>query len=170
MLILALLSMCLQISDAKCGCSLAGSYNYLSDPSFDMNMNSYDEFVGASSQPEAEGNIENIENVESLPAQTSLPGSLSFDLDNSTHVDLALFRADEDLYGKGNITAENETEQAGAVGSLIDKRLVLNLVSIKGVLYEFNLTVEGDRIDGNYSEIEPAGDASSGTVDGRLRN
>lgn len=164
--LLCLLSICCQPSWAKCSCSSGGfaSYNFLSDPSFDIDMESPDEFIRASTTSETSGT-----STAEVQRQRNLPSSLFLDLNDGRHIELALFQAEDDLYGRGNITTVQEAQQAGASISRSMNDLNINLVSVAGALYRFNLTADGSRLEGNYTEILPDQKIMQGTVQGSLR-
>lgn len=152
--LLCLLSICFQPSGAKCSCSSGGfgSYNFLSDPSFNIDMESPDDFIRAS--------------TTEVQKPRNLQSSLSLDLNDGRHIELALFQAGDYLFGRGNITTEQGTEQAGAFGSREELGQDIELVSIAGALYRFNLTADGNMLEGNYTEILPDQKIIQGTAQG----
>jgi hypothetical protein len=146
---------------AKCACSGGSggaSYNFLGDSAVDINMDSYDEFVGSNVAQSS---------VQISPVETAQESKLSLDLADRSHVDLMLKKILGEYSGQGNITHANDTEQVKATGSLMGQKLSLNLVTSSGASFRFNLAKEGSTVLGDYSEEKPLGDNLTGIANGK---
>ena len=144
---------------ATCPCS--GNYNFLGDPETDINMASYDEFVGSNAAASS---------VSSSPIVQADQGTLILSLQDKTQIDVALHQEKGDLIGQGNLTRQNETEPVQAKGSLKGNNLALVIVSPHGESYLFDLAKEGGTVLGDFNLTTPSGEKISGIADGRWQN
>ncbi len=144
---------------AKCGGGSSGgaSYDFMGDSAFDMNMDSYDEFVKDNIQKSSIG----------LSATKNAKSRLGLDLSDESRIDLIISQAGGDLSGQGNMTRDNRTEQVKATGLLQGSRLSLDVVTLSDVLFKFELVDQGNMLQGDYSEIDSDGRQIQGFADGR---
>jgi hypothetical protein len=145
---------------AKC-CSLGGggaSYNFLGDSAVDINMDSYDEFARENVQAAAAA----VPDVKA--AATS---RLSLNLTDSGRIYLLLSQAEGRISGRGNVTQENVTGPAEAVGMLQANKLSLDVTAPGRESYKFSLALEGSTVMGDYSLAMPDGEKLNGTTQGK---
>jgi len=162
MILMILLLACEPASAANCACSAGGSsYNFLGDPSMDIDMDSYDEFVSSHYQA-----------ASVQAAETDAPSRLILDLSDHSRVNLNLTQTAGKFSGQGSmiLANANETAPLQASGSLQGSRLDLELATAGGAQYRFNLAKEGSAVMGNYSRIEPDGSKQSGIAQGKWEN
>jgi len=173
-------------SVATCSCSSgpSSSYNFLGDPSFDVDMMSFDEFSRASYVANMRENSDssgalvsevaadtaNDAGEDEEPSAINNSLNISLDLDEDSHIDLILFPVGKDLFGRGHLAREGigAIEMLGAVGTQDENRLILELVSLEGALYRFDLQKGGAAVLGDYVKVMPVGEAKRGTAIGVL--
>lgn len=160
-------------SAAKCSCGSGASagFNFLGDPSFNIDMTSFDEFSQASylANRAEESVLDDIDREKKSGAKESI-NNMSLDLDDGSHLDLVLFPAGKDLFGRGDMALGNASEYLGAVGTKEGNRLILELVSLseEPYLYRFDLQEDGGAFLGEYVKIAPEGKAIQGIARGVL--
>jgi len=100
-------------------------------------------------------------------------GNWSFVLNDSTNggalkeVALALTESDHVVFGSGNITEGNNTQQVTATGFENSNRLDLNLTTLGTVnLYMLSLTTNGDSAAGEYRAHSADGQSWTGNATG----
>lgn len=165
-------------SAATCSCGSGGysGFNFLGDPSFDIDMMSFDEFSQASY---VANKLENTASADAALDEVALGrakgarengamNNMSLNLDDGSHIDLILFPAGKDLFGRGDMAMaqESEVERMGAIGIQDGNRLILELVSLSGALYRFDLLEDGATVLGDYVKVTPDGKAKQGTARG----
>jgi hypothetical protein len=162
----------------SCGSGASSSYNFLGDPSFDIDMMSLDGFSQApylankqENSASADAALDEVapdraKKVKAKGATNSF--NLSLDLDDGNHIDLILFPAGKDLFGRGDMAVAqgHGVERMGAVGALDENRLILELASLGGALYRFDLLRNGDAVLGDYIKVTSDGKAIQGTARG----
>ena len=132
-------------SAARCSCGSGASagFNFLGDPSFNVDMTSFDDFSQEYLANKIEASVsDDIERAKKAGVKESANNSnLSLDLDDGSHVDLILFPAGNDLFGRGDMALGNASEALGAVGTREGNRVILELVSLseEPYLYRFDL-------------------------------
>jgi len=129
----------------------------MGDSAFDINMDSYDEFVRDNIQKSSIG----------LSAAKTAESRLGLDLGDQSRIDLILSQVAGELSGIGNVTRANQTEQAKATGSLQGDKLSLEVVTLSNVLFKFELVNQGNMVQGDYSKIDSDGERIQGFADGR---
>ncbi len=129
----------------------------MGDPAFDINMDSYDEFVRDNIQKSPIG----------LSATKNAKSRLGLDLSDESRIDLILSRVAGEISGIGNVTRANQTEQVKATGTLQGDRLSLDVVTLSDVLFKFELVDQGNMLQGDYSKIDSDGKQIQGFADGR---
>lgn len=151
---------------ATCACSLGGgaSYNFLGDPTMDVNMDGYDEFA-RENVPTSSIAVPNSVGVPNVKAAAE--SRLSLDLKDKSNIVLALSKTREGISGRGNMTAINGTEPVLAVGRLMGNKLSLDVTASGGELYKFNLASEGSTVMGDFSEALPNGVSLTGLAKGK---
>jgi hypothetical protein len=104
---------------------------------------------------------------------TTASGNWSFVLNDSTNggalkeVALALSESDHVVFGYGNITEGNNTQQVTASGLEDGNRLDLNLTTLGTVnLYMLTLTTNGDSAAGEYRAHSADGQSWTGNATG----
>ncbi len=104
---------------------------------------------------------------------TTASGNWSFVLNDSTNgsalkeVSLALNESDHVVFGYGNITEGNNTQQVTATGFEDGNRLDLNLTTLGTVnLYMLSLTMNGDSAAGEYRAHSADGQSWTGNATG----
>jgi hypothetical protein len=150
---------------AKCACSLGGaSYNFLGDPSMDVNMEGYDELARDNVQASSIA----VQNSVVVPdVKAAAESRLSLNLKGKGNIDLALSKTRESISGQGNMTAINGTVPVKAVGKLEGNKLSLDVTASGGELYKFNLANEGSTVMGDFSELLPNGVSLTGLASGK---
>ncbi len=158
-------------SAARCSCGSGASagFNFLGDPSFNVDMTSFDDF----SQEyylanKIEASVSNdIDRAKKVGAKESA-NNLSLDLDDGSHVDLILFPAGDDLFGRGDMAlgSAGTSEALGAVGIREGNRLIIEMISLSGNLYRVDLQGDESAFLGDYVKITPEGNAIQGTARG----
>ncbi|RQW77264.1 MAG: hypothetical protein EHM14_14770 [Methanothrix sp.] len=150
---------------AKCACSGGSggaSYNFLGDSAVDINMDSYDEFA-RSYTPQSSVQT----SLQTTAVETAEVSKLSLDLADSSHVDLALKNVQGEYSGDGSIIRANGTEQVKATGKLTGQKLSINLVTLSGATYNFDLAREGSTVLGDYKEADSLGKNLTGIANGK---
>lgn len=143
---------------AQCSCSGGGesSYNFLGDPSMDIDMDSYDEFVSSHARE-----------ISIKAVETAAQGRIILDLSDDGRADLTLLETGGKILGQGNITRFNETQSLEATGSLQGNKLAMDLTTSSGSRYRLDLASEGRTLLGDYIRIEPGGERLSGIAEGK---
>jgi hypothetical protein len=163
--VLALMLLACSPGAAKCACSGGSggaSYNFLGDSAVDINMDSYDEFA-RSYTPQS--SIQT--SLQTTAVETAEVSKLSLDLADSSHVDIALKNVQGEYSGDGSITRADGAEQVTATGKLAGQKLSLNLVTLSGASYKFNLAREGSTVLGDYNEADSLGKNLTGIANGK---
>ncbi len=144
---------------AKC-CSLGGgaSYNFLGDSAVDINMDENNEVVRES----ALAGVAAVSDVKK--AATS---RISLTLSDNSRIDLLLTQADGGIVGKGNLTRENVSGPAEALGIIQANKLSLDVTAFGEDVYKFSLASEGSTVLGDYSLAMPYGERQNGTAEGK---
>lgn len=185
----------------SCGSGASGGYNFLGDPSFDVDMTSFDEFSQAAyvanemEEPVSydSGSAKEEGAEESMNNSTN---NISIDLDDGSHIDLILYPADENLFGKGvmisrdtdarsesaenasagnvstgNVNAGNAgtPEALGVVGVQEGNRLIVEMVSLSGDLYRVDLRGDESGLSGDFAKITPDREVSRGSAKGAAK-
>ncbi len=171
-------------SEAGCSCSSGGDagFNFLGDPTFDIDMTSFDEFSRASyavstMQEPTSFEIGSVKDgivkegiVEEASPKEGI-NNISIDLDDGSHIDLVLYPAGEDLFGKGEMTqrgtgieSANTSEALGVVGVLEGDRLIIEMVSLSGDLYRVDLSRGESGFSGDFVKITPEGETAHGNA------
>jgi hypothetical protein len=160
-------------SAARCSCGSGASagFNFLGDPSFNVDMTSFDEFSQEYylANKIEESVSDDIDRAKKAGAKESENNSnLSLDLDDGSHVDLILFPAGDDLFGRGDMTLGHTgtSEALGAIGVREGNRLIIEMTSLSGNLYRVDLQGDEGAFLGDYVKITPEGNATQGTARG----
>ena len=162
-------------SAARCSCGSGASagFNFLGDPSFNVDMTSFDEFSQEYylANKIEESVSDDIDRAKKAGEKESANNSnLSLDLDDGSHVDLILFPAGNDLFGRGDMAlgSAGASEALGVVGVQEGNRMILELVSLgeEPYLYRFDLQGDESTFLGDYVKITPDGNAIQGTARG----
>jgi hypothetical protein len=167
-------------SAARCSCGSGASagFNFLGDPSFNVDMTSFDDFSREHYLAnEMEMSVsDDIDRAEKAGVKKDANNSnLSLDLDDGSRVDLILFPAGNDLFGRGEMalggagaSGTGASNELGAVGTREEEgnRLILELVSLseEPYLYRFDLQEDEGSFLGDYVKITPEGNATQGTA------
>jgi hypothetical protein len=146
---------------SNCACSAGGgaSYNFLSDPSMDISMDSYDEFLRE--DVPATG-------LSGLPDMRKAARSqIILNLDDNSHMDISLAARNDGFFGQGNMTQANETDLVEATGTLKRNRLLLDVASRSGAFCRLDMAKEGSTVLGDYNLTLPNGKNIKGTAAGK---
>jgi hypothetical protein len=160
-------------SAARCSCGSGASagFNFLGDPSFNVDMTSFDDFsrehyLANKMEMSVSDDIDRAEKAGVKKGANN--SNLSLDLDDGSRVDLTLFPAGNDLFGRGEMALEGTSKELGAVGTREEEgtRLILELVSLseEPYLYRFDLQEDDGLFSGDYIKIAPEGKAIRGTA------
>ncbi len=161
-------------SGAKCSCGGGASagFNFLGDPSFNVDMTSFDEFSQGSYlannvEESVSGEIDRAKRADAEDAKRGI-NNISLDLDDGSHVDLTLYSAGDDLFGRGDLAMGGASETLGAIGIREEYRMILELTSLKEepCLYRFDLLEDESKLLGDYVKIMPDGKAIRGSASG----
>ena len=157
------------LAAATCACSLGGgaSYNFLGDPTMDVNMDGYDEFA-RENVPTSSIAISNSVVVPDV--KNAAQSRLNLDLKDKSSIYLVLSKTQKGIIGDGSMTATNGTETVKAVGTLLGNELSLDVTTGSGKLYKFNLASEGSSVMGDFSEALPDGETYTGLATGKWRS
>lgn len=160
-------------SAARCSCGSGASagFNFLGDPNFNVDMTSFDDF---SKEYYLANKIEaSVSDDIDLAKKSGVKkgannSNLSLDLNDGSHIDLILFPAGDDLFGRGNMVSKSAgtSEAIGAVGVRDGNRLIIEMISFSGNLYRFDLQGDESAFQGDYIRITPEGNATQGTARG----
>ncbi|HSD58753.1 MAG TPA: hypothetical protein VLB04_11275 [Methanotrichaceae archaeon] len=164
-------------SAARCSCGTGASagFNFLGDPSFNVDMTSFDDFsqeyyLANKIEESVSDNTDRAKRAGVKESENN--NNLSLDLDDGSHVDLILFSAGNDLFGRGDMALGNASEALGVVGTREGNRVILELVSLseEPYLYRFDLQEDENSFLGDYVKIAPEGKAMAirGTARGVL--
>lgn len=152
---------------AKCACSLGGaSYNFLGDPTMDVNMEGYDEFARESVPTSS---IAALGNTVLPDVKMAAQSRLNLNLKDKSSIYLVLSKTQEGFSGDGSMDVANGTETVLAVGTLNGNKLSLDVTASGGELYKFNLASEGSTVMGDFSEAQPDGVTSTGLATGKWK-
>lgn len=183
-ILICLMLFCAHPSAATCSCDggASSSYNFLGDSSFDVDMMSYEDFSRdyyLANKPENSATASSALNGAALALSKGAEAkdepngagsiSISLDLEEGSHIDAVLFNAGKDLFGSAQMAKDDASavESMGAIGAKDDEnRLILELVSLKGELYRFDLKSGGKAVLGDYAKVMPDGTAKKGTAIG----
>ncbi len=169
-------------SAARCSCGGGASagFNFLGDPSFNVDMTSFDEFSRGSylankAEESVSGDIDRVKKAgaDTKEGRNNSTNNISLDLDDGSHIDLILFPAGNDLFGRGNMSSPaGASEVLGAVGIREEYRLIMEMVSLKEepCLYRFDLLEDDSAFLGDYVKITPEGRTIRGNARGVLDN
>jgi hypothetical protein len=151
---------------AKCACSLGASYNFLGDPSMDVNMEGYEEFARENVQTSSIAAL----GITVIPdVKMAAQSRLNLNLKDKSIIYLVLSKTQEGFSGDGSITVANGTETVKATGTLEGNKLSLDVTASGGELYKFNLASEGSTVMGDFSEALPNGVTSTGLATGKWK-
>ncbi len=165
-------------SAAKCSCGGGASagFNFLGDPSFNVDMTSFDEFSRGSYlankvEESVSGEIDRSKKADAEDVKRGI-NNISLDLDDGSRIGLTLYPAGNDLFGRGDLTMGGASEMLGAVGTREGYRLILELVSLEEepCLYRFDLLEDESAFLGDYVKITPDGRTIRGSASGVLNN
>lgn len=144
-------------SAAKCSCGsgASGGYNFLGDPSFDIDMTSFDEFSQATfvankmKEPVSYDSGSAKEGSAKKDMNNSMD-NISIDLDDGSSIDLVLYPAGENLYGMGNIIpgdagAGSESAENASAGNVSTGNVNANSMGTPDALGAAGVW-EGDRL------------------------
>ncbi len=93
---------------AKCACSLGGaSYNFLGDPTMDVNMDGYDEFARESVPTSS---IAALGNTVLPDVKMAAQSRLNLNLKDKSSIYLVLSKTQEGFSGDGSMDVANGTE------------------------------------------------------------
>jgi len=147
-------------ASAKC-CSLGGgaSYDFLGDFAVDISMDDYNEFVRESTPA-------GVAAVPVPDVRKAATSRISLDLADNSRIDLLLTQADGSIVGRGNLTRENVTGPAEAVGTIQANKLSLDVTAFGEALYQFSLASEGSTVLGDYRLVMPDKERQNGTAEG----
>jgi len=81
--------------------------------------------------------------------------TLFLNLNGSIRADLDLYQSGDTVFGKGNLTSGNFTQEVGATGALDRDHLALDMVTQEGNLYRLNLQGSGQSLSGEYAAASP---------------
>ncbi len=117
--------------------------------------------------PTAEDTIANSDTSSS--AATSVGGSWSFTLDESTPREMALtlFQSGDAVFGTGSMNTGDSTLVVAAAGSVDGNSVNLDVTSIGTIgLYRMALNLDGESASGSYKGFDVSGEAWEGNVQG----
>jgi hypothetical protein len=118
------------------------------------------------------------ENVQHCPVEVPSPenaskSALTLDLGRRGQIEILLSPkaatnpGQRNLIGQGNLTIENKTEMLEVTASLEGSKLSLDIRTLSGDLYSFNLAKEGKAVMGDYILSEADGRIQKGIADGK---
>ncbi len=109
------------------------------------------------------------ESDSTMPEESSVGGTWSFTLDESTPKEmvLTLFQSGNDIYGTGSINTGEDTLAVAASGSVDGESMVLDVTSIGTIsVYKMALNLDGDSASGNYEAFAASGETWEGNAQG----